>query len=38
MGVVAVFGAVDERDNGTTDQDTRATKNDPRAQPPRTWN
>ena len=38
MGVVAVFGAVDARENETTDQGTRATKNDARAEPARTWN
>ena len=49
MGVVAVIGAVDARACGTTDQGTRATKNDARAGAtanmeqtdacqPRTWN
>ena len=32
MGVVAGLGAVDARANGTTDQGTRATKNDARAE------
>ena len=37
-GCCCFFGAADARDNGTTDQGTRATKNDARAEPPRTWN
>ena len=32
MGVLAGFGAVDARANGTTDQGTHATKNDARAE------
>ena len=35
---VAVFGAVDARENGTTDQSTRATKTTGEQKPPRMWN